>query len=68
MPTSDLYRLAADLVAEHGACARDYARQAILSFHAEGESDRAAFWSLLSVLLDDIFAQRIDPDRPIVVH
>ncbi len=65
---SDLCRLAADLAVEHGAEAIDYARRAIVSYEAEGEADRAHFWRMLSALLDDIVAQRLDPDLPITIH
>ena len=52
---------AADLAEEHGEAARDYARRAVVSFESEGEPDRALFWFTLSVFLDDIILQRIDP-------
>ena len=70
MPISadDFCRLAADLAAEHGLVAREYAMRAVVSFEAEGEMDRARFWLTLSVLLDDIVAQRLDPDRPLTIH
>ena len=64
----DLCRLAADLAAEHGDAARDYARRAVLSFEADGAGERARFWFLLATLLDDIMLQRLDPDDPIVIH
>ena len=65
---SDLCRLAAELASEHGLEALDYARRAVVSYEAEGEPDRAHFWRMLSAVLDDIFAQRLDPDLPIVLH
>ena len=64
----DLCRLAADLAAEHGEAARDYARRAVVSFESEGEAERARFWRVLSVFLDDIALQRLDPQRPITLH
>jgi hypothetical protein len=64
----DLCRLAAELASEHGSDALDYARRAVVSFEAEGAQDRAYFWFTLSVLLDDIVAMRIDPDRPLTIH
>jgi len=64
----DMCRLAADLVEEHGAVACDYARRAVISFESEGEPDRAKFWFMLSVFLDDIMLQRIDPEEPITLH
>ncbi len=68
MRTGDLCQLAADLAIEHGASAMDFARQATVSLELEGDVERAHFWQSLSVLLDDIFAQRLDPDLPIVIH
>jgi len=70
MPISacDLCQLAADLAAEHGVIARDYARRAVATFEAEGEMDRASFWLTLSILLDDIMMHRLDPDRALTIH
>ena len=68
MSTDDLYRLAADLAQEHGMLALDYARRAEADFDAEGATDRAEFWRLLTVLLDDIMSQRLDPTAPITLH
>lgn len=70
MPISadDFCQLAADLAAEHGRVACDYARRAVAAFEADGEADRARFWLTLSVLLDDIVAQRLDPARPLTIH
>lgn len=65
---NDFRRLAADLAAEHGAAARDYARRAIVSLEQEGAHDRAKFWFALSVFLDDIALARLDPEGPIVLH
>jgi hypothetical protein len=64
----DLCRLAADLAAEHGDAARDYARRAVISFECEGAVERARFWFTLGVILDDIALRRIDPERAIVIH
>ncbi|MBV9990445.1 MAG: hypothetical protein JOZ72_04055 [Alphaproteobacteria bacterium] len=64
----DLYRLAADLRAEHGDAARDYAQRAVVSFRSEGALDRATFWFTLSVFLDDIALHRRDPEGPIVLN
>lgn len=64
----DLCRLAADLAAEHGDAALDYARRAVISFEAEGAAERARFWFTLSVFLGDIAARRLDPEGPIVLH
>lgn len=68
MSTDDLYKLAADLAIEHGDLALEYARRAVVSFDAEGARDRAAFWQILSVLLDDIMTRRLDPGAPITLH
>ena len=48
--------------------ALDYARRAVISFDADGAHERAQFWQLLSVFLDDIVTQRLDPQLPIVIH
>lgn len=61
--THELCSLAAELAAEHGVVAGEYARQASASCEAEGAMDRAQFWFMLSVLLDDIALHRIDPER-----
>lgn len=70
MPISvyDLYRLAGDLAGEHGVEARDYARSAYYMLEAEGDLERAEFWFTLSVLVDDVVANRIDPDRFPSIH
>jgi hypothetical protein len=68
MRTGDLCQLAADIVAEHGEDAVRYARRATVTLESEGAHDRAKFWFAMSILLDDIVAQRIDPGRPIVIH
>ena len=70
MPISagDFCILAAELAAEHGVIARDYARRAVATFEAEGELDRACFWLALSILLDDIMMHRLDPDRAPTIH
>lgn len=68
MNASDLYRLAAELEAEHGRGALDYARRAVLSFEADGVPERANFWHLLSILLDDIVEKRLDPMGPFIFH
>ena len=68
MRTGDLCQLAADLALEHGDDAADYARRATVFLEAEGSLDRAQFWFTLSILLDDILAQRFDPELPIVIH
>ncbi len=64
----DLCFLAAELAAEHGLVARDYAKRAFVSFAAEGESERASFWFALSVILDDIALHRLDPDHAPTIH
>lgn len=68
MSADDLRCLAADLAAEHGDAARDYARRATASFAADGAPERARFWFALGVFLDDIALKRLDPEEPIVVH
>ncbi|HSC60865.1 MAG TPA: hypothetical protein VLC29_06505 [Rhizomicrobium sp.] len=68
MRTGDLCLLAAELASEHGADAVNYARRAVITLEGEGEDERAQFWFALSILLDDIVTQRVDPDRPVVIH
>jgi hypothetical protein len=68
MRTGDLCQLAAELASEHGSDAVDYARRAVVTLECEGEGERAQFWFALSILLDDIVTQRVDPDRPVVIH
>ncbi len=66
--TSDLCRLAAEIVHDHGDEAVEYARRAVACFEAEGAEDRVRFWMTLSVLLDDIVEKRLNPDRAITIH
>jgi len=68
MTTTDLYRLAGDLAAEHGTAASDYASRAVMTLEAEGAHERAQFWFLMLVLLADIHSGRIDPDAHITIH
>jgi hypothetical protein len=68
MTTGDLYRLASDLAAEHGANASDYASRAAVTLEAEGSHERAKFWFLMLVLLADIKSGRVDPESYITVH
>jgi hypothetical protein len=68
MSTTDLYRLAGELAAEHGTAASDYASRAVMTLEAEGNHARAQFWFVMSVLLSDINSGRVDPDRQISIH
>lgn len=68
MTTGDLYRLAGDLAAEHGAAASDYASRAVMTLEAEGSHERAKFWFLMLVLLGDIHSGRVNPDAHITIH
>ncbi len=68
LSTGDMYRLASDFAEEHGADACDFAWRAVITFEAEGSSDRAYFWFLLLVLLGDIASHRIDPGAAITIH
>ena len=65
---TDMCRLAADLAAEHGDAAQDYARRAVVCFEAQGSRERARFWFALSAFLDDIARKRLDPDAAITLH
>jgi hypothetical protein len=68
LSTGDMYRLASDFAEEHGDDACDFAWRAVITFEAEGSSDRAYFWFLLLVLLGDIASHRIDPGATITIH
>jgi hypothetical protein len=68
MRTGDICQLAADLASEHGAAAIDFARHARASLELEGDVERARFWQMVAILLDDIFALRLDPALPLVIH
>ena len=68
MRAGDLCQLAAELVSEHGDEALQFARRATAEYASEGITDRAQFWYALSLFLDDIVTQRLDPDLPIVLH
>jgi hypothetical protein len=68
MRADDFCDLAAELALEHGAAALDYARRAVLEFESTGARDRAAFWYTLSLFLDDILTQRLDPEVQIVLN
>ena len=68
MMTGDLYRMAGDLAAEHGAAASDYASRAVMTLEAEGAHERAQFWFVMLVLLGDIHSGRVDPEGCISIH
>jgi len=68
MSTGDLYRLAGDLAAEHGAAASDYASRAVMTLEAEGSHERAQFWFLMLIMLGDINSGHVDPDSFITIH
>jgi hypothetical protein len=68
LATSDLYHLASDLAAEHGASACDYASRAVMTLEAEGNHDRAQFWFVMLVLLGDVISHRVDPYSRITIH
>lgn len=68
MRADDFCDLAAELANEHGMDALTYARRAVLEFETTGAQDRAAFWYTLSLFLDDILTQRLDPETRIVLN
>ena len=68
MSTGDLYRLAGDLAAEHGAAASDFASRAVMTLEAEGAHERAQFWFLMLILVGDVTSGRVDPDAYITIH
>ena len=67
LATADLYRLASDLAAEHGAAACDYASRAAMTLEAEGNHTRAQFWFVMLILLGDVIDCRVDP-HGITIH
>ncbi len=68
MDAGDICQLAAELANEHGDAALVYARRACAEFTSVGADDRAAFWYALSIFIDDIMNQRLDPEAPIVFN
>ena len=68
MCAGDFCDLAAELVSEHGDAALVYARRATVEFASTGAMDRAQFWYVLALFLDDIMSQRIDPELPLIFH
>ena len=68
MNANELCHIAAELAAEHGPFALDYAERAVVSYRDSGELERELFWRAMSVLLDDIFTQRLDPSAPITLQ
>jgi hypothetical protein len=67
LATTDIYRLASDLAAEHGTDACDVASRAVMTLEAEGNHTRAQFWFVMLVLLGDVISHRVDP-RSITIH
>jgi hypothetical protein len=39
-----------------------------VEFASTGALDRAQFWYVLALFLDDIMSSRIDPEFPLVMH
>lgn len=68
MNTSDLRDLAADLVHEHGPAILSIALRASAEHACDGREEHAHFWYALSLLLDDIIHERLDPNRPLTLH
>ncbi|MBS0472529.1 MAG: hypothetical protein JSR60_15765 [Proteobacteria bacterium] len=68
LSAEDLCRLAADLTEEHGSEAMAFARRAVVSFEAEGATERARFWFTMCIFLADIIEFGLDPDRPVTLH
>jgi hypothetical protein len=61
LSTGDLFYLASELAAEHGAAASDYASRAVMTLEAEGNHARAQFWFVMLVMLHDLKQGRVDP-------
>jgi hypothetical protein len=68
MGAGEICHLAWELACEHGDAALVYARRASAEFASAGADDRAAFWFMLSIFIDDIMNRRLDPERPLVFH
>ena len=68
LSANDLCRLASDLTEEHGDGAMPYARRAVVTFEAEGATDRARFWLTLCIFLNDITEYGLNPDRQVTIH
>ncbi|MBI1330061.1 MAG: hypothetical protein GC166_09190 [Alphaproteobacteria bacterium] len=68
MKAQDFRELAADLAAEHGSAALDYARRTRAALESEGALDRAAFWQTLCCFIDDIVSLRLDPAAPLTIN
>ena len=68
MRAGEFCTLAYELTSEHGDDALVYARRASAEFASIGAGERAAFWYALSIFIDDIVHERIDPELPIVFH
>lgn len=68
MKAGEFCHLAWELACEHGDSALDYAQRASAECASVGADDRAAFWYAMSIFIDDIVNQRLDPELPIVFH
>ena len=68
MRAGDFRDLAVELASEHGDAALVYARRATVEFASDGAMDRAQFWYVLALFLDDIISERMDPELPLVFH
>ncbi|HEY2445287.1 MAG TPA: hypothetical protein VGI20_06065 [Rhizomicrobium sp.] len=68
MGANEFRELAVELVDRHGSGAVQFARRCSDEYAFEGAEVRSQFWFALSVFLDDIVSNRIDPDRPLAFH
>jgi hypothetical protein len=68
MNTGDMRDLAAGLFRAHGPVIFHVALRASAKHACAGREEGAHFWYAISLLLDDIMRERLDPDDPITLH
>jgi hypothetical protein len=68
MTAQETCRLAAELKEEFGDLVARVAERAIVSYEADGLTDRATLWRALHAIIADISAQRLDPYAKIAIH
>jgi hypothetical protein len=68
MTAQETCRLAAELKEEFGDMVARVAERAIVSYEADGLTDRACMWRALAAIISDISAKRLDPYGKIAIH
>jgi hypothetical protein len=68
MTAQETCRLAAELKEEFGDMVSRVAERAIVSYEADGLTDRACLWRAIQAIIADISAQRLDPYGKIAIH